>query len=135
MRVYIGYKSRNNSDKKKLKDDLIKISDTLESLGHKTFILDRDVKSWKIQHSPIHTNFWGIIKNIFKSDLIFAYITNDNPSRGLFFETIIAKLFRKKDILAIKNGIKANYYRKNIRKIIEFEDINQLLSKLLEVLK
>lgn len=130
MKIYISYKSRNNPDKKKLKADLMKISNTLEDLGHKTFILERDIKGWKTKHSPVHTNFWPIIKNIFKSDLIFAYITNDNQSKGLFFETVMANLLGKKDILAIRKGIKADFYRKNIKKIIEFETFDNLLKKL-----
>lgn len=126
MRVYIGYKYRNFKDKEGLKVLLAKVSDELTSLGHKTFILGRDLFQWKHHRSP-SKSLKPIMSNMHKNDVFLAIMECDSKSSGLLFESICAKILGKKIILAVKKGINPKPFIYFSKDIIEFENYDNLL--------
>jgi hypothetical protein len=134
MNIYIGYKYRNFKDKESLKGVLEKVSETITSLGHKTFILGRDEFEWN-HHKRPSKSIMPIIKNMRKNDVLFALIECESKSTGLLFETMCAKLMGKKIILALKKGLSGKPFKNYSKKIIEFEDYGDLQRKLVTGLK
>jgi predicted transcriptional regulator len=130
MDIYIGYKYRNNKNKEALKDMLEKVSESISSLGHKTFILDRDIYNWKHGRTTTSRSIASILKNMHKSDVLLAIVDNDNKSVGLTFEHVCAKCLGKKIILAIKEGLDQSPFNKFAHKTIEFKDKEDLVTKL-----
>ncbi len=130
MDIYIGYKYRNNKNKEALKEMLSKISDSISSLGHKTFILDRDVYNWKHGRNSTSRSIKSILKHMHKSDTLLAIIDCDSNSTGLIFEHVCAKCLGKKIILAIKEGIDKKPFSSFAHKTIEFKDQSDLIDKI-----
>lgn len=125
MNIYIGYKYRNLKDKESLKENLSKISDSLSSLGHKTFILGRDEFEWSY-HTAASKSLTPIIKNLKKNDVLLAVMECASRSNGLLFESFCAKIFGKKMILAVKKGVSSKPFSHFTKNIIEFEDYDDL---------
>jgi hypothetical protein len=130
VNIYIGYKYKNNKDKETLQNNLEKISGSLEGICNKCFVLGRDVHGWHINHVSTTRSITLIISNIKKSEVLFAFIDHRGTSLGLTFEAICAKIFGKTIILAVKNGLPEKFFRSFTSKIIEFENIDDLLSKI-----
>lgn len=128
MKIYIGYKYRNFSDKEALKLSLYKISDILTSMGHKTFILGRDKFNWHHHGSP-HNSVYPIIENMFKNDVFLAIVECESKSNGLLFESFCSKIFGKKMILALKKGISGKPFIGFTKNIIEFENYEDIPEK------
>ena len=135
MNIYIGYKYRNNKNKPALKETLTNISDCVCSLGHKTFILDRDIYNWKHGRTSTSKSISSILKNMTKSDIFLAFVDCDNNSPGLTFETLCAKTLGKKIIFAIQKGLKALPFKKYAHKTIEFENHEDLIDKIQSSIK
>ena len=131
MNIYIGYKYRNFKDKEGLKNLLARISDGVKTLGHSTFILGRDEFEWNHHGGPSKSIF-PIIKNMRKNDVFLAVVECDSRSNGLFFESLCARLFGKKMILAVKKGVPSKPFSYFSHNIIEFENYEDLLSQIKE---
>jgi len=127
MRVYIGYKYRNFKDKQALRNILERISETITSMGHNTFILGRDEFEWN-HHKRPSKSVAPIIKNMRKNDVLFAIIECESKSNGLLIESIFARILGKKVVLAVKKGVSATPFKFFSHNIIEFEDYENLLS-------
>ncbi len=131
MRIFISYKYSNIKDKAQLKDELLEVSEILESLGHETFLLARDVQNWNNKGHSLHSRITIPAKEIRGSDGVFVYLNSNVLSPGLLFEIHWAKLFGKKIILAIKEGIKSHYLpRLASQKAIVFKDFADLKGQL-----
>ena len=131
MRIFISYKYSNVKDKNQLKDELLEVSGILESLGHETFMLARDIQNWNNKGHSLHSRFSIPAKEIRKSDGIFVYINSGVLSLGLLFEIHWAKLLGKKINLAMKEGIKSYYLHKLANQnVITFSDFADLRNKL-----
>jgi len=131
MNIYVGYKYRNSKDKEKIKENLSKVSDKLISMGHKTFILGRDKFQWAHHTSP-SKSLSPIIQNMKINDAFLAIVECEGKSNGLLFESLCAKLFGKKIILAVKNGVSPKpftFFSKNTIKFEDYEDLIGLLEK------
>ncbi len=129
MNIYIGYKYRNFKDKEGLKNMLGSLSDEIDSLGHKTFILGRDLFQWKHHKSP-SKSLLPIISNMKRNDVFFAIVECENRSNGLFFESMCARFFGKKMILAVKKGAPSKPFSYFSHNIIEFDNYEDLLSQI-----
>lgn len=131
MRVFIGYKYTHVKDKDKLINNLNLLADKVESIGHTTFMLGRDIKRWE------HVYFASIkllpvtIKNMFKSDKFLVLVPTNDFSKGLFIELILATLFGKKKIGIEYQDGKLNKLRPFFNKIVKCDDINQFDPNLL----
>ncbi|OGC47710.1 hypothetical protein A2886_02990 [candidate division WWE3 bacterium RIFCSPHIGHO2_01_FULL_42_13] len=127
MRIFISYKYSNIKDKAQLKDELLEVSDILESFGHETFLLARDVQNWNNKGHSLHSRFSIPAREIRKADGIFVYLNSSVLSPGLLFEIHWAKLFGKKIILAIKEGVRSSYLHKLAsEKAIVFKNFAEL---------
>jgi hypothetical protein len=135
MDIYIGYKYRNNKNKQALREMLTKISDSISSLGHKTFILDRDIYNWNHGRTTTSKSVLSILKHMRKSDTFLAIVDCDSKSVGLVFEHLCAKCLGKKITLAIKEGLDKNPFSKFAHKTIVFKDQNDLVDKIQSSIK
>lgn len=129
MNIYIGYKYRNFGDKEGLKKVLSTISDTITSLGHKTFILGRDEFEWN-HHKRASKSILPIIRNMKRNDVLFSLVECENKSSGLLFENICAKFFGNKIILAKKSDVTGKPFKYFTKNVIEFGNYEDLLEKI-----
>ncbi|GIW70033.1 MAG: hypothetical protein KatS3mg101_0780 [Patescibacteria group bacterium] len=130
MRLFIGYKYSRVEDKQSLVRDLLQLAEGLESGGHQTFILGRDVQKWE-GSVPLWKTFPAIFGNILKSDVFIAYITSNVKSTGLTIEKVLASLLGKKVILVYRNDVQEP---KAYTDRITFSDVNNATKQILEKL-
>lgn len=130
MKIYIGYKYKNNKDKTELQNNLERISKKFEEIGHSCFVLGRDVHGWNINHISTSKSVSPIISNIRKSDVLFAFIDNQGESLGLRFEALCAKVLGRKIIVAVKSGLSEKFFRTLAGNTLEFESVEELLVKI-----
>lgn len=130
MNIYIGYKYKNNKNKEGLQTNLEKISNKLQEACHSCFVLGRDIHSWNITHISTSKSLIPIIKNIKKTDILFAFIDHPGESLGLRFETLSAKILGKKIVLAVKKDLPEKFFRSMATEVIEFDDAEDLLQKI-----
>jgi len=109
MNIYIAYKFSNVENKQALREQVQTVANILESKGHNTFILGRDLQRWKDFTHPLHHKMRTIVNQIRKSDIVFAYVNSENFSKGLLFELVCAKLLGKKIYLSIKKDLKDRF--------------------------
>lgn len=64
------------------------------------------------------------------SDCLLAFVKSEEKSEGMLIEIGYAIAKKKKFYLAIKKGIKTTFIREIANKIIEFETLEELYSKL-----
>lgn len=126
MRIYIAYKYRYVNDKELIKKELQELSDYFVSLGHKAFILGRDVQEWKNhRYSKIATTL-EIIKNIWKYDTLFVYYSCNVHTNGMPVETALAKLFGLKVIFARQKSVKVSLLEKFANKVVVYNTLEDL---------
>jgi hypothetical protein len=130
MDIYIGYKYRNNKNKEALKEILEKVSDSVSSLGHKTFVLDRDIYKWDHGRSTTSRSILSILKHMRKSDILLAIVDCDTKSMGLMFEHICAKVLGKKIILLVKEGLCEDPFKFFAHDTIKYQNQEDLVTKL-----
>ncbi|MBN1162626.1 hypothetical protein JXA34_02685 [Patescibacteria group bacterium] len=127
MKVYIGYKYTNVEDKNSLKKGLEEVSDIISDLGHTTFLLGRDKKNWSSSRFPLWKTIPYIFINLINSELLFAYIVNDEKSYGLSFELALAKLMKKKIIVALTNkNLSCEFEKRMADQIVELSSFSEL---------
>jgi len=130
MRVYIAYKYRAIEDKNQLKQDLQRVSDAIEHLQHRPFVLGRDIQKWHSSSSSVFRTIPHILINIIKSDIVFAFINTSAKSWGLKFEMLCCKILGKPVIVAIKAGVAFELQGIKPTATIEFSDVDDLVSKI-----
>jgi len=128
--TYIAYKYTKVKDKNSLKEELINISNILNSLGHETFILGRDVQNWDNTAHPVHSKMKKMFSEIKKSHCVFVYVTSSVLSLGLLFEIHVAKMLGKKVVVAIKEGKRAPYMKMLATNCVTFNDFSDLREQL-----
>ena len=134
MKIYLAYKYKQIKDKPTHEKTLLAIADKITVLNNKVFLLGRDVQKWgsvELTHTGLLST---IMKNIKKSDTLFAYINSNVFSFGLAFEFVWATIFGKKIIVAVEDGVKAPLFSALAAKKISFKDSKDLIEKLPEFL-
>ena len=129
MRIYIAYKFSNVENKKGLQYGVQTVAELLEKRGHTTYVLGRDLQKWKDFTHPMHHKMRTIISEIRKADLVFAYVNSDVFSKGLLYELTFAKLFGKRVIMAVKEGVKRPTLSFLANKVVRYaseEDLDEL---------
>ena len=134
MKIYLAYKYKQIKDKPTHEKTLLALADKITVLNNKVFLLGRDVQKWgsvELSHAGLLST---IMKNIRKSDTLFAYINSNVFSFGLMFEFIWATIFGKKIIVALEDGVKAPFFSALAGRKINFKNNKELLEKLPEYL-
>lgn len=130
MNFSIIYKYTTTRDKFQLEKDLEQISSILSDLGHETFIFDRDIKNWQNIEIPREESSKMVFSTMQGCDGVIAYVNHDELSEGMAMEAGYAKALNKKLILAVKEGASSPRIRSICDAYIEFEDLQDLKSKL-----
>ncbi len=126
MKIYIAYKFSNIQNKQALREEIQSVSIILESKGHTTFILGRDLQKWKDYTHKMHHKMRTILTELRKADCVFAYINAPVFSRGLLFELVFAKIFGKKIIVAVRESVGDSIYNKFADKVITYKRLGDL---------
>jgi len=136
MQIYIAYKYTNIKNKNELKVNLEHLSQILESKGYNTFLLNRDAKAWGKKHVSTFANFFTIVKNIFISKILFAYVNSDVLSLGIIFELILAKILQKRIIICVDSNVslKTLFVSNFAHELINYTGIKDLEAKIEKVL-
>lgn len=130
MKIFIAYKFSEEKNKKELQDILTKLSEKIESLGHKTYIHFRDAEKWgELELSP-RKIIEGALDELKNCDAILALMMTSEKSEGLLLEVGYAKALGKKIILAIKENERAVFIKEIADEIVEFENIDDLVRRI-----
>ncbi|MGV8162054.1 MAG: nucleoside 2-deoxyribosyltransferase [Candidatus Nanoarchaeia archaeon] len=129
MRVYIAYKFLG-SDKDKLKNTLCDISSAIEKTGNQAFIFYRDTQNWGANDIPVNKILPTAFAELEKSDVLFAFVENEEKSEGLLLEVGYAKAKNKKIFLAIKKDINLRFLKSIADELIEFDTLYDLNKKI-----
>ena len=132
MQIYIAYKYTHIKNKSELKVNLEHLADLLEKKGHNTFLLNRDAKAWGKKHVSTFNNVSTIIKNIFKSQCIVAYVNSSVISPGIIFEFIVSKILQKRIVMCVDFQIenKVTFLKKFPTEIVIYNGIKDLENKI-----
>ena len=129
MKIYIAYKF-TAEDPLVLKETLHNISLSLKKAGHSVFC-----SFWKSDFFK-ENNFTNkqiieyAIKELDSSDIVLAFVNSDEKSEGMLLELGYALAKKKKIYLAIKKGVKTVFIEELSDTVIEFDDLEELYSKL-----
>ncbi|RJR26519.1 hypothetical protein C4561_05230 [candidate division WWE3 bacterium] len=137
MRFYIGYKFTNVADKENLKARVLKIAYYINSKGHETFVLGRDVQNWHSSPFPMIKTLPPVFTNMLKANILLSVISDNSRSVGLLVENVLAMLFFKKRYYLVKSGVGENLYTffANVDNIVYYmtdADIESSIQKLLD---
>lgn len=128
MKIFISQKV-SGMDREKLKEETKKISNVLEEKGHEVIdVIDYPPEFVNLPVGDRLSKY--CFKKMDECNLILAIIREDNKSEGMLMEIGHILDTDKKIILAIKKDIKNTYLRSIAKKVIEFNDINDLIIKL-----
>jgi len=128
-RVFISYKF-TGEDKEKLNKTILGLYDSLDKAGHVYYstILDSDqFVSEKWSGKQIMQKAF---KEIDCSDVILFFVKSPEISQGMLVELGYALAKKKKLVLAIGSQIKESIFRRQIREVIEFKDLEDLFNQL-----
>jgi|SRR3989344_5647110 len=129
MKIYIAYKF-TAEDPLVLKETLHNISLSLKKANHSVFC-----SFWKSDFFK-ENNFTNkqiieyAIKELDSSDIVLAFVNSDEKSEGMLLELGYALAKKKKIYLAIKKGVKTVFIEELSDTVIEFDDLEELYSKL-----
>ncbi len=133
MKYYIAYKHQG-ADIQNLINNLTIISKILEENWNTTFAFYRDKQDfWKIA-IPMNEIMDIALEELKNSDWIFIFVDNKKKSEWMLIECWCAKAMNKKIVLAIKKWIDLRLLRTLADDIIEFDDIEDLKSKIITIL-
>ena len=110
MRFYIGYKFTNITDKEGLKKKVGELAEHINTKGHTTFVLGRDIQDWHSSPFPMIKTLPHVFKNMLMSDCLISLITDNSSSTGLLVENILATVLLKKRGFLISTTVNRNKY-------------------------
>ncbi len=130
MKIFIGQRvTGENQDY--LKNESLKLVEVLKSHGHKpycTFLEDNGFE-YKSNKEKMNIAF----KKIKDSDLFLAIVRNENKSEGLLMEIGYSIANKKIIYLAISKDVKNTYLREIAKKVIEYNNFEDLLNQIKEI--
>ena len=128
MKLQFAYKF-SGEDQDKVKEMFKKIRDVFIQKGNSVYIpvLDLDNKNRTEKEVFLNT-----VSKINDSDVLVAIVTSDEKSEGMSLEVGYAAACNKKIILLVAKDVKTRlrFFANNI---LEFDELDDLLNKLLEV--
>jgi len=131
MKIFVSNKFKREN-KKKLRKKLEVILSSLESVGHKTFNLFRDL-NWKEGELPPGKAISLAFEKIKKSDAILVLLDNKKESQGIFLEIGFAKALNKKIILLISQKYSFPTLESLADRVIKFKNLNEIDKKLNQI--
>ena len=129
MKIYLAYQY-TGKNKTKLKENLEKISSSLEQKGHNTFIFLRNINNWGEKEIETKNIIPLAFKEIKNSDLLFIFIDKYSASTGIGLEIGYAKALGIPVVIAIRENDSDNYLLSLYDKLIEYKDFEDLLNKI-----
>jgi len=126
MKVYVAYKFSNIQNKQGLREEVQTVAIILESKGHVTYILGRDLQKWQDFTHTMRHKMRAILSQIKNSDAVFAYVNSSVFSKGLLFELVAAKLLGKPVTMAVRNSVKPSFIEKLANKVVRYNSVNDL---------
>lgn len=132
MKIYIAYKF-SGENQEELVRTLIEISGKLEEKGHKVYFACKEETLFKEKKFSAKQILNHALKELDNADCIFVFVKSNEKSEGMLIEIGYALAKGKKIILAMKQGVNLYFTEDIADKVIEFENIPDLLKQLKEV--
>lgn len=129
MKIFISYRY-TGEDPEILKEIVQDLGKSLEKAGHShfcSFWKNGFFNENKFTHKQI-LNY--ALDELEKADVYLAFVKSEDKSEGMLIEAGYAIAKNKKFWLAIKKGAHTVFLREMADKIIEFETMEELYSKL-----
>lgn len=128
-RVFISYRF-TGENKTKLKSTLVRIHEAFEKAGYSHYSTVNDSDQFADEKWSGKKIMKKAFKEIDSSDLVLFFVKSPKISQGMLVELGYVLAKNKKSILAIKKEIDKSIFRRQLDRVIEFEDINDLISKI-----
>ncbi|MBU0898322.1 MAG: toll/interleukin-1 receptor domain-containing protein [Nanoarchaeota archaeon] len=127
--IFLSYRF-TGEDSKELEEILTNIRDSLQSAGHSVFCsfwLDNIFRGKNFTTEQIYE--YGLQK-VDESEVFLAFVKSAYPSKGMNIESERAIEKNKRYILVIKEGLEFPEFRYAAHQVIEYEQLDNLYSKL-----
>jgi nucleoside 2-deoxyribosyltransferase len=132
MRIYIAYKFVGENPKE-LGVTLTGIAKVLKEAGHEAYFALMDEELFIKKKFSLKQILNYALRELDSCDCILVFIRSNEKSEGMLIEVGYALANNKKIILAIKKGIHLPFTKDIANEIIEFENIEELNKKLMEI--
>ena len=129
MRLFLAQRITGENINK-LREESTRIIDILKEKGHGCYCTLLEGESFEKKSKKDIMNH--AFKEIDNSDALLVILRSNDKSEGLLME-IGYSLNKKKIILAINQNVKETYLKDIADSVIEFEDIEELYTKLKEL--
>lgn len=129
MKIFLSYRF-TGEDPEELKIVIENICKSLEKSGNEVYCSFFDGEYYKKNKFTNRQILEHTLNKLNQSDVYLAFIKSDQKSEGMLIEAGYAIANRKKIVLAIKKGIKTTFMHQMADKLIEFHDLNEIYSKL-----
>ena len=128
MKLFLSYRF-TGEDPEELEKTLGAIKTALEAEGHSvycSFWSERLFREGSFTNGQIIEHAFSEID---KTDGVFALVKSADKSEGMLLEIGYALAEGKKLFLAVKKGVATVFVREEADKVLEFENIDDLLNK------
>jgi nucleoside 2-deoxyribosyltransferase len=127
-KTFLSYKY-SNENKENL-DKVIKVCSILKSFDFKNYCSIFDEEKFRLEKWTGKQIMQKVFEKIDDSDIILFLILSEVESPGTILELGYCLAKKKKLLLLIKNNVNNNIFRRQIDEVINFENIDDLNSKL-----
>ena len=131
MKIFTSFRF-TGEDMNELKQFMKEVCTTLEGLGHKQYC-----NFWREDYEEPKRTMKEImdiaLRDLDDADCYLAIVKSDEKSEGMLIEAGYALAKGKRIIIAIKKGVKTTWMRNIFEEVIEWNDIENLKSKIKEI--
>lgn len=131
-KVFISYRF-TGENKEELKKTILKIHEAIDKAGHDPYSTIFDTDQFANERWSGKKIMQKSFKELDSSDMILFFVKSPELSPGMLVELGYSLAKNKNMILAIKKDIKDSIFRRQIDKVIEFEDLEDLTKKLVRL--
>ncbi len=128
-KVFISYRF-TGEDKVELVKTMTELEDTIKEKKYKVYSTIHDNKQFANENWSGKQILRKAYDEIDNSEKCLFFVRKEDISQGMLLELGYAMAKEKELILAIKKDIKKSIYRRQIDKVIEFENFEELKEKL-----
>jgi nucleoside 2-deoxyribosyltransferase len=131
-RIFISYRF-TGENKEELKKTIIGIHNSLEKAGHNHYSTIFETEQFANEKWSGKQIMEKAFKEIDNSDVVLFFVKKEDISQGMLVELGYSLAMKKKIILAINKNIKESIFRRQIDKIIDFDNLDDLNDKLIKL--
>lgn len=131
-KIFVAYRYRGENIYI-LKKTMTAVCDSLNKAGHNHFCTIFEEEKFEEEKWTGKQIMKKACREIDSSDIVLFFVKSKKISQGMLVEFGYSLAKKKRMVLAIKKGINESIFRRHIDKVIEFENLVDLKSKLLKI--